>query len=541
LIAFGSGLVLVSLPLVGLVRGIFVRDSLLGTREIGFALFCAAATCALMILVALYLRRYQPQVYDQNRYLLLIALVAVFAAVNIRAAGAPLGITLSPYQQGLVAVIFVSMAGMVLAILLGQQLATVAAGALAVYASFLMDGGIGYVFIAPAFISAAVGIIAASDMSDRRGLIRAGVAIAVTDIVFAVILGLAFAQGATGTFVGVAWSGGGAFVAVGAVWVAIAVLERPFGIATHVTLIELANPMGRILQQLQNDAPGTFMHSVHVANLAERAAESIGADSLLARVGSQYHDIGKMKRPRFFYENLVYYGENQHDKLSPTLSALVVRAHVKDGLEMARQHKLPAVIRDFIAQHHGTSLVTFFYHRAVESGAGALESQFRYEGPIPQSREAAIVMLADTIEAAARSERVPTKDRLVDLVERLVAERSADGQLAASGLSSLDLDQVKSSFVRTLAGLHHARVEYPDLSEVLEEEGTPDASERDLAQAGAGGGAPDQGAGGVGPAGGGRAPEGPSDGRDDGRAGDSRSQLALLPEEAADKRACVSE
>ena len=524
----------------------------------GIAVAQGIATVALLILAGLYLRRHQPKVYEQDRHLLLIALVIVIAAVLLKASTILLGVALSPHQQGIATMLVVCMAGMVLAILLGQWLATWVSLGLSVYASFLSPPWIPYVYILPAFLSAVVGIYFTSDMSDRGRLIHAALWLAFVNILAVGVIDVAFHRASYDLLIpGIAWGGVGSFMAIGVVWVTIALLEKPFGIATHVTLIELSNPMGKLLQQVQNDAPGTFMHSMHVANLAERAAESIGADALLARVGSQYHDIGKIKRPRFFIENLVYYGENQHDKMTPMLSALVVRAHVRDGMEMAKQHRLPASVSSFIAQHHGTTLVTFFYYRAIsESGCvpdAPLESQFRYEGPLPQSRETAIVMLADTIEAATRCEREPTKERLTDTVERLVGEKSAAGQLAESGLTPLDLEQVKASLVRSLVGMLHARVEYPELpdvsgagaeesaeSTVIRKEPSHDG-DGDLAQAGADAGVSDTGTDVKDTVGGGGATPGGSNGAGNGRSGDAASQRPIPREEPADERAGVFE
>jgi len=200
-----------------------------------------------------------------------------------------------------------------------------------------------------------------------------------------------------------------------------------------------------------------------VWNLAEAAAEAVGGDSLLTRVGAMYHDIGKTKRPYFFIENQ-YGGENPHDKLAPTLSTLIVTSHVKDGVELAKQHRLPEVVIDFIRQHHGTTLVKYFYQKAKEMGRedDCDEKDFRYPGPKPQSKEAAIVLLADSVEAAARTLSRPTPGRIEGLVRKIVKDHLADGQLDESDITLRDLDKICDAFVRVLTGIYHKRIEYPE-------------------------------------------------------------------------------
>jgi putative nucleotidyltransferase with HDIG domain len=199
-----------------------------------------------------------------------------------------------------------------------------------------------------------------------------------------------------------------------------------------------------------------------VGNLAEAAAEAIGADALLVRVGTYYHDIGKLRRPAFFAENQMGI-DNPHEKMTSSLSAVTIAAHVRDGLELAREYDLPQTIADFIPQHHGTALMSYFYHQALERGEVLDESAFRYEGPKPQTPETAILMLADAVEAAARSLTKPTPDRLEEVVRRLIREKLEDGQLDECRLTFRDLDRVAAAFVRILTGILHPRLEYPDL------------------------------------------------------------------------------
>ena len=211
------------------------------------------------------------------------------------------------------------------------------------------------------------------------------------------------------------------------------------------------------------DAPGTYHHSVLVGNMAESAADAVGADPVTARVGAYYHDIGKIKRPYFFIENLVG-EENPHDKIAPSLSTLIVTSHVKDGYELCLEYKLPQAIIDIVQQHHGTTLVSYFYRQATENEHGEciIESDFHYEGPRPQTKEAALVMLADTCEAAVRSISKPNINRVEATVRKLIRERLQEGQLDECNLTLKDLNVIGDIFIRILSSMFHTRIEYPD-------------------------------------------------------------------------------
>ncbi|MDP3051779.1 MAG: HDIG domain-containing protein, partial [Eubacteriales bacterium] len=215
------------------------------------------------------------------------------------------------------------------------------------------------------------------------------------------------------------------------------------------------------------EAPGTYHHSIIVGNLAEAAADAVGGDSVTVRVGAYYHDVGKIRRPYFFIENQMG-AENPHDKIAPGLSTLILTSHVKDGVEMAREQKLPEKIVDIIEQHHGTSIINFFYHKALEQDEKNVvkADDFRYEGPKPQSREAAIVMLADAVEAGVRSLSNPTEGKIEGLVRKIVKDKLDDGQLEECDLNFKDLNRISSAFVRVLTGIFHRRIEYPDAKDV---------------------------------------------------------------------------
>jgi cyclic-di-AMP phosphodiesterase PgpH len=243
----------------------------------------------------------------------------------------------------------------------------------------------------------------------------------------------------------------GAFIMLGLV----------FGITTRVQLMELAQLNQPLLRRLQDEAPGTFHHSIIVGNLAERAADLIGADALLVRVGCYYHDVGKLRRPGYFIENQMD-GNNPHDKIDARRSARIISRHVEDGLELARDHRVPRQVLDFIAQHHGTGQATYFFRKALEQDENVNPAQFSYPGPKPQSRETAIVMLADSAEATVRSSGKERSPAEIDArVDEVVAERMREGQLDESDLTLREIAIIADSFKATLRGVYHPRLEYP--------------------------------------------------------------------------------
>lgn len=244
------------------------------------------------------------------------------------------------------------------------------------------------------------------------------------------------------------------------------------GYTTDIKLLELANTNSPLLKELHIKAPGTFSHTLSVSLLAEAAAEAIGANHLFARVASLYHDIGKIKKPLYFVENQK--SENRHDKLAPSMSALIINNHVKEGMELGVQYKLPQGIINIIPEHHGTSLITFFYEKAkklqTEESPPLDESEYRYPGPKPQTREAGIVMLADAVEAAAKSLTQPTFDRLQSVVNSIINKFFTDGQLNECELTLRDLDTIANAFIRVLNGIYHHRVDYPSSFQALRRE-----------------------------------------------------------------------
>lgn len=246
----------------------------------------------------------------------------------------------------------------------------------------------------------------------------------------------------------------------------IGVFERLFDVTTDVTLLELSDLNRPLLKKLSVEAPGTFHHSIIVGNLAESAAEAIGADALLARVGCYYHDIGKLQKSEYFVENQAG-GVNKHEGLTPSMSSLILANHVKAGLELAEENNLPRVVKQFIPEHHGTNIMTYFYHKAKEMTGeeGVNADDFRYPGPKPQSKETAIAMLADAVEAASRTITNPNVQKLSALVDEIIKKRFQEGQLDSCNLTLRDLTKIKEAFVPILVGIHHLRIEYPSDSD----------------------------------------------------------------------------
>ena len=241
------------------------------------------------------------------------------------------------------------------------------------------------------------------------------------------------------------------------------IIENVFRVMTPYGLAELADHNQPLLRKLMNDAPGTFNHSLTVSHLCENAAEAIGANPVLARVGAMYHDIGKLLRPMFFVENQSFYGiENPHKSCTPRFSKMLITAHPKDGVELAKDAHLPQIINNFILQHHGTSLVSYFYNEALkEEGAENVnEEQFRYPGPKPNMKETAILMIADAVESAVRAAKNPSNEEIDAIIDKIIKERLNDGQLSDSPLTLKDLKIIAETFSRMLRGMHHKRIKY---------------------------------------------------------------------------------
>jgi putative nucleotidyltransferase with HDIG domain len=259
-------------------------------------------------------------------------------------------------------------------------------------------------------------------------------------------------------FAGIMGSALSAFLAM----VFLAAVEAAFRIPSDITLLELSDLNRPLMRRLMMEAPGTYHHSLLVGSLAEAAAESIGANSLKARVCAYHHDIGKLSKPEYYTEN-EQGAVSRHARLAPSMSALVIKSHVTEGLELAQKEKLPPAVAAVIPEHHGTTVMAFFYAKALEQDPTTPDHDYRYPGPRPQSKETAIVMLADSIEGASRSLQGPTPARLRGLVNKIVDQRLHEGQLDECGLSLADVARIREAFLQVLTGIFHVRVAYPEL------------------------------------------------------------------------------
>ena len=414
----------------------------------------ALVSILIAALLVAFLWRFEPTIWFRNQSLLLFVLALVGTAIAMRIAS----------DRVLWAFVVPSAATVLLiAILLDGAAAAAMTLALAVLAGVMNQD-----LLAPAIYTLAGGVAALITIVRAERLnvfVRAGVALGATNIVVLTAFNLieqhdlaAILQGMAAGTVNAALS---VFLAVGS----FAMLGHLFGIMTVFQLLELANPSSRLLRRLLMETPGTYHHSVMVGNLAERAAGTIGADPLLARVAAYYHDIGKMKNPLAFIENQAG-ARNIHDDLTPESSARIIAGHVRDGIDLGYEYGLPVQIIGFIPQHHGTSVMSYFYGKALRELGGdeeaAARDRYRYPGPRPQSREAAILMLADGVEASVRSLEEKDEVSIRDMVNRIVDARVEDGQLDDAELTLRNLTQVKEAFVQQLLGMYHTRIQYPD-------------------------------------------------------------------------------
>jgi putative nucleotidyltransferase with HDIG domain len=358
-----------------------------------------------------------------------------------------------------------AMAGMLLAVLINTRI-----GIVVNIITALLTGMMSGMQLFPAVVAITggmAGICLLRYIQQRNSLVWAGIGVAAGNLLAAGSFEMFTAGGWPGPLYNSLWGALGGLLAAVLTIGTLPIWENLFGIVTPIKLVELGNPNQPILKRLLMETPGTYHHSIIVANLAESAADAIGANGLLARVGSYYHDIGKLERPYFFKENQLY-EDNPHDRLDPELSTRIITSHAKDGIVLAKRYKVPPIIYDFILQHHGTTPVVYFYHKAKNNTDKDIKlDQFRYPGPKPNSRETAIVMMADTAEAAVRAMTDHTPDKVEELIRRLIREKLDDGQFDDCSLTIRDLNTIVSTFASVISGIFHERVKYPiiDLKE----------------------------------------------------------------------------
>ncbi len=414
--------------------------------------------------VGVFLYYFNHDIYNSPKSLLLLGAIVAITLI-FALAGSYFSYYLIP----------VAAAVILITVLFGYRLAILFNILLSLLMGLIVPDELNIVIIS--LIGGLIAILTVSRLKGRTDLVKAGLYVSLTNIALIIATFLLFENVRMEfdflrefSYTLGAGAGNGflsAMIAIGL----LPFLESAFGLTTSVTLLELANPNQPLLRELSMKSPGTYYHSVMVGNLAEAAAEEVDADPLLCRVGAYYHDIGKISRPHFFVENQ-FTEENPHQKLSPNLSALVISAHVKMGVKMAQKEGLPAIIQDIIAQHHGTSMISYFYMQALEIDPTEItEENYRYDGPLPQSKEAAIIMLADVVEAGVRSLSDPSKENVENMVRKLIKDRLNDGQLDECDLTMRELDKIENKFISLIFGMYHNRLEYPvsQLKEEMEE------------------------------------------------------------------------
>lgn len=361
--------------------------------------------------------------------------------------------------------IFLPVLPLVVSILVSRSAAILWGVWSSVLFSFLVPAGTEF-----ALGTAVVGSIAAAwfapQQRSRPSLLVAGAASgAIAVVVLAAMSLLLGGYTVVAVITAAAWLLVGGAVAGMVGMALLSVAEDQFGFLTDFQLLELSNPSTPLLQRLLLEAPGTYQHSLVISNLVEQAVQRIGGNALLARVGALYHDVGKLKRPSFFVENQ-FGTENPHDRLSPHLSYLIITAHVRDGVELLQEYGLPAELVRFVQEHHGTTVLSYFYKRALEATPSLDELNFRYPGPKPRSRETAVLMLADAVESASRTMQGANQSDIRALIDRLVEQRLRDGQLSESNLNFDDLEKIKATFERLLSAILHRRISYPTPEEI---------------------------------------------------------------------------
>jgi putative nucleotidyltransferase with HDIG domain len=400
---------------------------------------------------AAFLRLHRPRIFDDTS---MIVLLAFSGAITLAGAALVLGaLGLPSYFIPMTA------APILVAMMLDAPLAVFVTLTLALLVGAL--GGLGVPFILVAALTGFAAILSVRQLSRRRDFYRSILFISAAYVASLGAVALADAGTLHGFLQDSAAGITASFVSVVLVSFILPVIESLFSVTTDVSLLELADLNRPLLRRMMIEAPGTYHHSMVVGQLAEAAADAIGADPLLARVMAYYHDIGKIEKPGYFVENLTLGMKNRHEKLTPTMSCLILESHVKEGIDLAKKERLPQVLVDAIPEHHGTSLMSFFYHKALESDSSIDEQDYRYPGPKPRSKETAILMLADGVEAASRALIEPTPSRIRAVVKRILDARVNEGQLDLCNLTIEELARVRESFVRVLTGIFHGRVQYP--------------------------------------------------------------------------------
>ena len=411
----------------------------------------------MMLVVRAFMMHFTPKIYRDEKQIVLMMLLTT---ATIFLYDMFLSLTLSSIAERAAQVgylIPVAMGTMLITILLDVRLGLVIDIILAIFVGMYTENS---AFAVVALIGGLTGSLGVATLGQRSDISRTALSISAVNACLIIGLGMIQSQSPDVIIFGVIFGVFNGLISSIFTMGVLPYLENIFGITTSIKLLELANPSQPLLKKLMTEAPGTYHHCIMVGNLGEAAAEAIGANGLEVRLGAYYHDIGKLKRPYFFAENQ-FSGNNPHNNMTPQLSTLIITSHVKDGIEMAKEAKLPPIIIQMIAQHHGDSLVSFFYSKAKETDPQAKERDYRYEQPKPQTKEAAILMMADTVEAAVRSKKNATPGQIEGFIRTLIKGKLNDGQFDECELTFRDLELIAEAFARVINGIYHKRIEYP--------------------------------------------------------------------------------
>ncbi len=398
----------------------------------------------------LYLKQKCNQVYNNYNKLVVVNVLTLLTVILTRVIG-----VISPY------IIPFACAPMLLSILLDDKISVMISALNVIFISFLMKFSVDITLIA--ILNAITVPIVIKRVQQRNDIIYSSLYISVVNILFSTTIGYFLSTNMLEIAKKSLTVGLSAFISGILAIGILPFLENIFDLVTNIKLLELSNPNHPLMKRLLLEAPGTYHHSVLVANLSEVAAESIGANPIFARVSAYYHDVGKLERPYYFKENQVGI-DNPHNNLAPSLSSIIILSHVDDGVKLAKKYGLPSSIVDVVGQHHGDSLVKYFYitmKNNSENPDDVKEEDYRYKGPAPMTKEAAIVMLADSVEAAVRSIQAPTREKIETMVDNIIKGRLEENQLSNSELTFKDMKNIREAFLKVLSGIYHERIEYP--------------------------------------------------------------------------------
>lgn len=425
---------------------------LLNNSKLNISLYLALAVMVIVVMYiqSRYLKKYYGKIYNDFSKILMINIITIMTIVFARVFSIA-----SPY------LIPLACAPILLTLLLNYRISLVISITNLILMSVAVSFNTGIIVLA--IIAVVAGATSLRKMQQRNDIVYSCIYIAILNGIIALSISALVTSNLKEIALDTAFTVIGSLLSGVLATGLLPFFESMFSVVTNVKLLELSNPNNPLLKKLLMEAPGTYHHSVIVANLAEVATEIVGGNALLARIGAYYHDIGKTKKPYFFKENQLGQ-ENPHDQITPELSKLLIISHVKDGLELAKEYKLPKIIQDFIPTHHGKTLVKYFYLTAknnAENPDDIKEEDYMYPGPKPKTKEQCILMLADSVEAAVRSINSPTKEKIETMVNNIVKDKLDSGQLDDSQLTISDVKKIKKCFLKTLSGIYHERIEYP--------------------------------------------------------------------------------